>query len=215
MRPLRDGDIINIDVTVWLDGYHGDTSRTFFVGTPSNTAKQLVKATKEALDAGISVCKPGTDFREIGKAIQGYVNGTNFKVNKDFIGHGIGQNFHPQPWVFHFRNNERQGKMQVGQTFTIEPIVHEGRNINCSYWSDQWTAVSKDGKWSAQFEHTILVTEDGHEILTEYENLQACMLPPCRAQSRQMSQIAMVLSRLPVARSFEASSNATAATELL
>eukprot|EP00892_Ulva_mutabilis_P011213 jgi/Ulvmu1/8464/UM043_0044.1 len=167
-RPLQEGDIVNIDVTVWLDGYHGDTSRTFMVGEVAPGVKKLVEATNAALHAGIDVCGPGVDCSEIGNAIQRYSDSSPYTVSNSFIGHGVGKNFHAAPWVFHVANREREGTMQVGQTFTIEPILHMGKQ-NHRVWRDGWTAVTRDGSLSAQFEHTLLITESGVEILTAYE----------------------------------------------
>ena len=257
-RPLEDGDIINVDVTVWLDGYHGDTSRcaplclahylsdggptrlvqtdvaplhglvvrarpgrhgcpafvalhvqsrggstladssavitlcfpipwcismladvrcrpltryvcsTFLVGEVSAAARDLVTATKAAMEAGIQVCRPGVNFQAVGAAIEKEARAHGYTVNKDFIGHGVGKHFHSQPWVFPFRNREKVGVMQENQTFTVEPILHMG-NSRYKMWKDKWTAVSCDRTLSAQFEHTVLVTADGVERLTAYE----------------------------------------------
>jgi methionyl aminopeptidase len=128
----------------------------------------LVAVTKAALEAGIAVCRPGADFREIGAAIDAVARQSGYKVNRDFIGHGVGRAFHAAPWVLPFKNNERVGKMVEGQTFTIEPIMHMG-SAQHKMWKDQWTAVSVDSSLSAQFEHTLLVTAHGVERLTAYE----------------------------------------------
>jgi methionyl aminopeptidase len=163
-RPLKEGDIVNIDVTVFLNGYHGDTSRMFKVGKVSDTASSLCKATTEALMAGIGVCKPGVRFAEIGKAIQGVADSYGYTSSKSFVGHGVGTVFHAYPHILHYRNNE-PGVMKAGMTFTIEPMLCE-KSAKEVFWKDGWTAVTKDAGLSAQQEHTILITDDGSEILT-------------------------------------------------
>ncbi|KAJ4753258.1 Methionine aminopeptidase [Rhynchospora pubera] len=164
-RPLEDGDIINIDVTVYLNGYHGDTSATFFCGDVDDEAKQLVEVTKECLNKAISICAPGVELNRIGKTIHNHADKYRFGVVRQFLGHGVGRVFHADPAVLHYRNNER-GRMVLGQTFTIEPMLTIG-STNPVIWADDWTAVTEDGSLSAQFEHTILITENGAEILTK------------------------------------------------
>nr|XP_015623057.1 methionine aminopeptidase 1D, chloroplastic/mitochondrial isoform X3 [Oryza sativa Japonica Group] len=164
-RPLEDGDIINIDVTVYLNGYHGDTSATFLCGNVDDKAKKLVQVTRECLDKAISICAPGVEIKRIGRTIQDHADKFKFGVVRQFVGHGVGQVFHAEPVVLHFRNNE-WGRMTLNQTFTIEPMLTVG-SVNPVIWSDDWTAVTEDGSLSAQFEHTILITEDGAEILTQ------------------------------------------------
>uniref|UniRef100_A0A0D9VLC8 Methionine aminopeptidase n=1 Tax=Leersia perrieri TaxID=77586 RepID=A0A0D9VLC8_9ORYZ len=168
-RPLEDGDIINIDVTVYLNGYHGDTSATFLCGDVDDRAKKLVQVTRECLDKAISICAPGVEIKHIGRTIQDHADKFKFGVVRQFVGHGVGQVFHAEPVVLHFRNNE-WGRMTLNQTFTIEPMLTVG-SINPVIWSDDWTAVTEDGSLSAQFEHTILITEDGAEILTQCEEV--------------------------------------------
>eukprot|EP00882_Tetradesmus_deserticola_P001967 GHRQ01002107.1.p1 GENE.GHRQ01002107.1~~GHRQ01002107.1.p1 ORF type:complete len:341 (+),score=96.59 GHRQ01002107.1:283-1305(+) len=163
-RQLQEGDIINIDVTVYLDGYHGDTSRTFFVHDPEPNARRLVEANEEALQAAIKVCGPGVPLSAIGAACADVAQKHKFTVVRDFIGHGVGTVFHAAPEVLHHRNTQ-SAKMQVNQTFTIEPIFVEGSNKSIT-WKDDWTATTIDGGLAAQCEHTILITPDGHEILT-------------------------------------------------
>eukprot|EP00238_Polyblepharides_amylifera_P010623 CAMPEP_0196579936 /NCGR_PEP_ID=MMETSP1081-20130531/25821_1 /TAXON_ID=36882 /ORGANISM="Pyramimonas amylifera, Strain CCMP720" /LENGTH=296 /DNA_ID=CAMNT_0041899661 /DNA_START=228 /DNA_END=1118 /DNA_ORIENTATION=+ len=162
---LQDGDIINVDVTVYLNGYHGDTSRMFLVGNVSPENKHLVESTREALMRAIKVCGPGVPFNKIGKAIHDYADSQKLGVVQNFVGHGVGRVFHAAPPVYHMRNRER-GAMQVGQTFTIEPMLTLG-STNEKVWSDNWTAVTSDGSWTAQFEHTLLITESGVDILTQ------------------------------------------------
>jgi methionyl aminopeptidase len=161
---LMDGDIINIDVTVYLDGHHGDTSRTVFVGNVSDEVRALVRATDESLKAAIDVCKPGTPVRKIGATIHQIAEERGYGVVEKFVGHGVGREFHSGPTVRHHRNND-SGCLVLGQTFTIEPMLTIGKTKD-ETWRDGWTAVTADGKWTAQCEHTLLVVEDGVEILT-------------------------------------------------
>ncbi len=162
---LKDGDIINIDVTPILDGYHGDTSRTFFVGTPSPVAKQLVEVTQECLRRGIAEVKPGARVGDIGAAIQEYAESFGFSVVRDFVGHGVSHIFHTAPQIPHYGVRGKGLKLRQGMVFTIEPMINEG-GWEALMLDDGWTAVTKDKKLSAQFEHTIVVTDDGVEILT-------------------------------------------------
>ncbi|CAK8537154.1 unnamed protein product [Lathyrus sativus] len=163
-RQLQNGDIINIDVTVYLNGYHGDTSKTFFCGEVSDASKNLVKVTEECLERGIGVCKNGAPFKKIGKIISEHAKKYGYSVVERFVGHGVGTVFHSEPLIYHHRNDEG-GCMVEGQTFTIEPILTGGRT-DCIIWPDNWTAVATDGSPAAQFEHTILITKTGAEILT-------------------------------------------------
>ncbi|VVB09968.1 unnamed protein product [Arabis nemorensis] len=163
-RPLEDGDIINIDVTVYLNGYHGDTSATFFCGNVDEEAKKLVQVTKECLDKAISICGPGVEYKKIGKIIHDHADKHKYGVVRQFVGHGVGRVFHADPVVLHCRNNEA-GHMVLNQTFTIEPMLTIGSR-NPVMWDDNWTVVTEDASLSAQFEHTILITKDGAEILT-------------------------------------------------
>ncbi|CAA0840944.1 Methionine aminopeptidase 1D-chloroplastic/mitochondrial [Striga hermonthica] len=164
-RVLEDGDIINIDVTVYLNGYHGDTSATYFVGEVDEEAKNLVKVTKECLDKAISICAPGVEYKRIGKEIQDLADKHKYGVVEQFVGHGVGKMFHSDPVILHYRNNVR-GRMLLNQTFTIEPMLTMG-SIKAVMWEDNWTVVTRDGSLSVQFEHTILITKDGAEILTQ------------------------------------------------
>lgn len=162
---LKDGDIINIDVTPILDGYHGDTSRTFFVGTPSPRAKKLVQVTEQALYKGIEAVKPGGRIGDIGAAIQEYAEGHGFSVVRNFVGHGVNRVFHCPPQVPHFGVRGKGTKIRPGMVFTIEPMINEG-TYEAKMLRDGWTAITKDRKLSAQFEHTIAVTKQGVEIMT-------------------------------------------------
>ncbi|MFP4006727.1 MAG: type I methionyl aminopeptidase [Spirulinaceae cyanobacterium] len=165
-QVLKDGDIINIDVTPILDGYHGDTSRTFFVGTPSAKAKKLVEVTEECLHRAIATVKPGARLGDIGAAIQEYAEAEGFAVVRDFVGHGVSTVFHTAPQVPHYGKWGKGKKLRKGMVFTIEPMINEG-TWEAQVLDDGWTAITKDHKLSAQFEHTIAVTDDGVEILTQ------------------------------------------------
>lgn len=162
---LKEGDIINIDVTPKLEGYHGDTSRTFYVGAVSDETKRLVEVTEECLRRGIAEVKPGARLGDIGAAIQEYAEGQGFSVVKDFVGHGIGKVFHTAPQVPHYGKRGKGARLEPGMCFTIEPMINEG-TWEVEILDDGWTAVTADGKLSAQFEHTIYVTENGVEVLT-------------------------------------------------
>lgn len=166
---LKDGDIINIDVTPILDGYHGDTSRTFFVGTPSPLAKKLVEVTRECMMRGIAEVKPGARIGDIGAAIQEYAESNGFSVVRDFVGHGVNRIFHTAPQVPHYGKRGKGKRLRQGMVFTIEPMINEG-TWEVEVMADKWTALTKDRKLSAQFEHTIAVTQDGVEILTLSKN---------------------------------------------
>lgn len=164
-QVLKEGDIINIDVTPILDGYHGDTSRTFFVGEPSPLARKLVEVTEECLNRGIAVVKPGARIGDIGAAIQEYAEAAGFSVVRDFVGHGVSRIFHTAPQIPHYGTRGKGKKLRPGMVFTIEPMINEG-TWEVEVMPDKWTALTKDRKLSAQFEHTIAVTEEGVEILT-------------------------------------------------
>eukprot|EP00747_Dinoflagellata_sp_TGD_P106118 gnl/TRDRNA2_/TRDRNA2_169767_c0_seq1.p1 gnl/TRDRNA2_/TRDRNA2_169767_c0~~gnl/TRDRNA2_/TRDRNA2_169767_c0_seq1.p1 ORF type:complete len:351 (+),score=57.37 gnl/TRDRNA2_/TRDRNA2_169767_c0_seq1:273-1325(+) len=161
---LQDGDIINVDITVYYGGYHGDCSETFLVGNVDEKGKQLVKVTHDAWQAAIKYCKPGKAYKGIGAAIEDHIEQFGYSTCRAFCGHGIGKLFHTAPNILHFRN-EKKGLMQVGHIFTIEPMICEGK-AGVVMWNDDWTATTKDGKRSAQFEHTLLVTPDGVEAFT-------------------------------------------------
>ncbi|XP_068642846.1 methionine aminopeptidase 1B, chloroplastic-like isoform X1 [Aristolochia californica] len=165
-RQLQDGDIINIDVTVYLNGYHGDTSRTFLCGNVNEEARRLVQVTEECLEKAISVCKDGVSFKKIGKRISEHAEKYGYGVVERFVGHGVGKIFHSEPIIIHNRN-EMPGRMVEGQTFTIEPILTMG-SIDCVMWEDGWTTLTADGGLAAQVEHTLLITRKGAEILTKY-----------------------------------------------
>jgi methionyl aminopeptidase len=162
---LKDGDIINIDVTPLLDGYHGDTSRTFLIGDPSPIARKLVEVTEECLWRGIRAVKPNARMGDIGAAIQEYAEANGFSVVRDFVGHGVSRVFHTAPQVPHYGIRGRGKKLRPGMVFTIEPMINEG-TWEVEIQADKWTALTKDRKLSAQFEHTIAVTSDGVDVLT-------------------------------------------------
>jgi len=164
-KILKDGDIINIDVTVIKDGWHGDTSRMYFVGTPSVMARRLVEVTREALFRGIRAVRPGATLGDIGHAIQTYAEAQRFSVVREYCGHGIGQVYHDEPQVLHFGKPGQGLVLKEGMTFTIEPMINEGTRY-AKVLPDGWTVVTKDRKLSAQWEHTIAVTRDGADILT-------------------------------------------------
>jgi methionyl aminopeptidase len=162
---LKDGDIINIDVTLIVDGYHGDTSKTFFVGTPSPKAQKLVEVTEECRRRGIAEVKPGAKIGDIGAAIQEYAESQGFSVVRDFVGHGISNVFHTAPDIPHYGVRGKGKRLRPGMVFTIEPMINEG-TWEVEVLDDGWTAVTRDRRLSAQCEHTLAVTEDGVEILT-------------------------------------------------
>jgi methionyl aminopeptidase len=164
-RKLVDGDIVNIDVTVILDGWHGDTSRMYYVGKPSVKASRLVDATYRAMTAGIEVVRPGARLGDIGEAIQKLAEGERFSVVRDFCGHGIGRVFHDAPSVLHFGRAGTGPELKEGMFFTIEPMINAGR-FEVKVLDDGWTAVTRDRSLSAQFEHTVGVTAEGVEIFT-------------------------------------------------
>eukprot|EP00201_Polytomella_parva_P001208 CAMPEP_0175080320 /NCGR_PEP_ID=MMETSP0052_2-20121109/25431_1 /TAXON_ID=51329 ORGANISM="Polytomella parva, Strain SAG 63-3" /NCGR_SAMPLE_ID=MMETSP0052_2 /ASSEMBLY_ACC=CAM_ASM_000194 /LENGTH=269 /DNA_ID=CAMNT_0016350985 /DNA_START=178 /DNA_END=987 /DNA_ORIENTATION=+ len=171
-RLLIDGDIINIDVTVYLNGYHGDTSKTFPVGhSVSPEAQKLIATTEQSLAAAIGVCGPGVPYKQIGSAISKVAEKNRYSIVREYIGHGVGAVFHSHPSILHYRNT-RAGVMQVGETFTIEPMLCQGDN-KCRTWKDNWTVVLDDGGLTAQCEHTLLITDDGVEVLTRREDEQA------------------------------------------
>ena len=169
---LQDGDIINIDVTPIVDGFHGDTSRTYFVGTPSPLAKKLVEVTEECMMRGIAAVKPGGKVGDIGAAIQEYAEAQGFSVVRDFVGHGVGRTFHTAPQIPHYGIRGKGKKLRPGMVFTIEPMINEG-TYEVEVMADKWTALTKDRKLSAQFEHTVAVTREGVDILTLHPSLVA------------------------------------------
>ncbi len=168
-RPLEDGDIINCDVTIFLDGVHGDTSETFLVGDVNEVSKRLVSVTRECLYHGIAAIRPGGLVNEIGQAIQTHAERNGFGVVREFVGHGTGPVFHMPPNVPHYFDPKHHFEIIPGMTFTIEPMITVG-NWRAQIWDDDWTATTVDLGHTAQFEHTLVVHEDGVEILTVLDN---------------------------------------------
>ncbi len=162
---VKDGDILNIDITTYLDGFHGDTNKTFLVGNVKPEVKKLVEVTYECMMAGIKTVRPGGHIGDIGAAIQEIAHSHGYSVVEDYCGHGIGREFHEAPQVVHVGKKGTGPAMKAGMTFTIEPMINLGVK-ETKLLSDGWTVITKDKKWSAQFEHTILVTNEGFEILT-------------------------------------------------
>ncbi len=165
-RKLKEGDIVNIDVTTIVDGWHGDSSRMYPVGTISSKSQKLIKVTYDCLMAGIEAVKPGAHFGDIGAAIQEIAEGCGFSVVRDFCGHGLGRVFHAPPSVNHFGRKGQGPVLRPGMFFTIEPMINAGKWETQIDENDGWTATTKDKSWSAQFEHTLAVTETGYEIFT-------------------------------------------------
>ncbi|KAJ1830876.1 Methionine aminopeptidase 1 [Coemansia sp. RSA 2711] len=168
-RKLEDGDIVNIDISLYKDGFHADLNKTYFVGEVDEASKKLVKTTRECLQKAIDMVKPGTKYRDLGAAIEKHAKANGFSVVRTYCGHGVGKMFHSAPNVPHYASNRAIGVMKAGHVFTIEPMINAG-SYDDQTWRDGWTAVTVDGKRSAQFEHAILVTETGYEVLT-------CRLP--------------------------------------
>lgn len=164
-KALKKGDIVNVDITVIKDGYHGDTSMMFFVGPPSVRAERLVNVAHECLLAGIRMVKPGVRLGDIGHAIQQLAESNNFSVVREYCGHGIGRDFHEDPQVLHYGMPGTGMTLKAGMTFTIEPMINAGKR-QVKLLPDGWTVVTKDRGLSAQWEHTILVTDTGYEVLT-------------------------------------------------
>ena len=168
-KILKEGDIVNVDVTALKNGWHGDTSRMFFVGEVSVKAKKLVKVTYESMIKGIKTLKNGSFVGNIGSAIQKHVESQGFSVVRDFCGHGTGRKFHESPNILHYGESETGEKLTTGMIFTIEPMINEGE-FNTKVLNDGWTAVTKDKTLSAQFEHPVGVTDKGYEIFTLSKN---------------------------------------------
>jgi methionyl aminopeptidase len=166
---LRDGDIINVDITTFFDGYYGDTSATFYIGTPSAAARKVTEVARRALEIGIAQVKEGGRLGDIGAAIQEWVESQDCSVVRDFVGHGIGRRFHEDPQVKHYKSNssEDRVRLKAGMTFTIEPMVNLGGWEVEIDPQDKWTVTTVDGSLSAQFEHTVVVTKTGSEIMTK------------------------------------------------
>lgn len=164
-KKLKAGDIVNLDITVIHEGFHGDTSRMFYVGEPSIQARRLCEVTFECMWRGIRIVRPGAFLGDIGHAIQTHAEGQGYSVVREFCGHGIGRRFHEEPQVLHYGRPHTGLKLQPGMTFTIEPMINAGKAA-IRQLADGWTVVTKDHSLSAQWEHTVLVTDDGFEVLT-------------------------------------------------
>lgn len=162
---LKEGDILNVDVTTYLNNFHGDTNKTFFVGEVSEEIKKLVEVTHECMMKGIETVRPGAHLGDVGEVIEQHAHDHGYSVVHEYCGHGIGREFHEEPQVLHYGRKGTGLKLKPGMTFTIEPMINLGKRY-CHVLKDNWTVVTRDKKPSAQFEHTILVTDDGHEILT-------------------------------------------------
>lgn len=165
-KKLKSGDIINVDITVIKDGFHGDTSRMFTVGKPSILAERLVRISEECMWKGIELVKPGARLGDLGHAIQQHAEKNNFSVVREYCGHGIGRNFHEDPQILHYGKPETGIVLEAGMTFTVEPMINTGKAA-VKLLPDQWTVVTKDRSLSAQWEHTLVVNEQGYEILTK------------------------------------------------
>lgn len=176
-RVLKNGDIINIDITVIKDGYHGDTSRMFPVGDISIKAQRLCRICQECMMKGITQVKPGNQLGDVGHAIQRHAERNGYSVVRDYCGHGIGRVFHEDPQVLHYGRPNTGTMLQPGMTFTIEPMINAGKK-ETRVQADQWTVVTNDGSLSAQWEHTILVTQNGFEILTLPEGSESSSSRP-------------------------------------
>ncbi|WP_313547553.1 type I methionyl aminopeptidase [Corynebacterium sp.] len=162
---IQDGDIVNIDVTAYKNGVHGDTNATFLAGNVSEEHRLLVERTKESMMRGIKAAKPGREVNVIGRVIESYANRFGYNVVRDFTGHGVGPTFHNGLIVLHYDSTAYRNVLEPGMTLTIEPMLNLG-SLEYDIWSDDWTVQNRDGKFTAQFEHTIVITEDGNEILT-------------------------------------------------
>jgi len=164
-RALRDGEIVNLDVTIFLDGVHGDTNATFLVGDVDDASRRLVEVTRQCMELGIAAVVPGRPFSDIGRAIEAHATANRYEVVRAFVGHGIGEQFHTDLQIPHYYEPRLTTVMEPGMVFTIEPMISMGTGLH-RIWDDDWTAVTADGSRTAQFEHTVLVTDDGVEILT-------------------------------------------------
>lgn len=165
---IADGDIVNIDVTAYINGVHGDTNATFLAGSVSEEARLLVERTAEAARRGINAVAPGRNLNVVGRVIEAYAKRFGYGVVRDFMGHGIGESFHSGLFVPHYDDPELDITLEPGMTFTVEPMITLGTH-EWQMWPDDWTVVTNDKRWTAQFEHTVLVTETGREILTQLQ----------------------------------------------
>jgi methionyl aminopeptidase len=214
-RRLKNGDIVNIDVTVIRDGFHGDTSRMYFAGTPPVLARRLSETCLEAMWRGIRVVRPGAHLGDIGHAIQTYAESQNFSVVREYCGHGIGRVYHEDPQVLHYGKPDTGLELVEGMTFTIEPMINAGRR-DVRLLNDGWTVVTADQSLSAQWEHTILVTRTGYEVLTlsaaDLAARTAAEREAAAATSSLVPASATVPAAVPTAASVSAAPAAAAAT---
>jgi methionyl aminopeptidase len=187
-KVLKNGDVVNIDVTVIKDGFHGDTSRMFYVGEPSIAARRLCEVTYECMWLGIAQVRPGATLGDIGQAIQTHAEKHGYSVVREFCGHGIGRKFHEEPQILHYGRAGTLDTLVAGMTFTVEPMINAGRR-EIRELTDGWTIVTKDHSLSAQWEHTVLVTPAGFEVLTASAGSPA--LPPIVADARQGAALAL------------------------
>ncbi|MEO6886237.1 MAG: type I methionyl aminopeptidase [Jatrophihabitantaceae bacterium] len=164
-RELQDGDVVKVDVTAFIDGVHGDTCATFYAGTPSEEVRELGERTHEAMMRGIKAVRPGRPVSVIGRVIESYARRFNYGVIRDYTGHGVGPSFHTKPTILHYDEPRATTLLEAGMTFTIEPMLSLGGHDWYS-WDDDWTILTRDGSWVAQWEHTLVVTDDGADILT-------------------------------------------------
>jgi methionyl aminopeptidase len=165
-RPLDDGDVVKVDITAFVGGVHGDTCATFYAGEPATAIRELGDRTREAMLRGIRAVKPGRPVSVIGRVIESYAKRFGYGVVRDYTGHGVGPSFHTKPTILHYDDARASTVMEPGMTFTVEPMLTLGTG-DWLMWDDDWTVLTKDGSWAAQWEHTVVVTEDGVEILTE------------------------------------------------
>jgi methionyl aminopeptidase len=164
-RPLGDGDVVKVDITAYIGGVHGDTCATFFAGTPRDDVRELGERTREAMLRGINAVRPGRPISVIGRVIESYAKRFGYGVVRDYTGHGVGPSFHTKPTILHYDNPRATTVLEPGMTFTVEPMLTLGGS-DWYMWDDDWTVLTEDGSWVAQWEHTIVVTDDGAEILT-------------------------------------------------
>merc|ERR1719160_2041785 len=177
-RPIEEGDIVNLDVSIYHQGFHSDLNETFFIGECGEDAQRVVRAAYSAIEAASKLIRPGTFYRDLGNVIHAEAARSNCAVVTTYCGHGVGRLFHGPPKVPHYRKNKAIGIMKPGHVFTVEPMINLGSNGGDRTWPDNWTAVTKDGRLSAQFEHTFLVTETGVEVLTRRLGTDPTCMPP-------------------------------------
>jgi len=166
-RVLQNGDLVSLDVSCYSGGVHGDNCTTVACGEPDPAAAKLLKDGRSCFEQSLDLCGPGVPVKTIGEFVESWCEKHGYGTNRDFVGHGIGPLFHMRPLIYHCRNNEEE-VMQPGMVFTVEPIITEGSAEQAPTWEDKWTVATKDGGWAVQFEHTILITDNGYEILTKY-----------------------------------------------